>query len=415
MRSLSASDRVMFSPCVPSRRVVSYRTTGLRRRRPAPGSVMPATAAPSASMTAVAKAVVPTTTSPSDPSRRIGQVAGPPAVVEGRADGRLDRLGRVGPAQRQRSSIAADRIVPIGLAWSWPAMSGAEPWIGSYRPNVPCVGPPLAERRRRQHPEAPGQDGRLVRQDVAEQVLGDDDVEVGRPADQQHRARVDQLVAERRRPGYSARDLVGDRPPQARRREHVRLVDADVTCRAAPRASSKASRTIRADLGLGVRQRVERACRSPPVAGRLASGPRSRRPPVSSRTMSMSTPSSSSGRSGDDAGERRMDASPAAGWRTGRARRAGRRAPAPGGPRPPGRPTSGRRPRRAGSRRPSPQAVDVLGPDRHAVRVDRRAADEVLGPLDARTRSAPPAASTTRRAAATTSGPTPSPGIVAIR
>ena len=27
--------------------------------------------------------------------------------------------------------IAADRIVPIGFALSWPAMSGAEPWIGS--------------------------------------------------------------------------------------------------------------------------------------------------------------------------------------------------------------------------------------------------------------------------------------------
>ena len=37
----------------------------------------------------------------------------------------------------QRRSIAADRIVPIGFALSWPAMSGAEPWIGSYSPNVP--------------------------------------------------------------------------------------------------------------------------------------------------------------------------------------------------------------------------------------------------------------------------------------
>ena len=29
--------------------------------------------------------------------------------------------------------------MPIGLARSWPAMSGAEPWIGSYSPNVPCA------------------------------------------------------------------------------------------------------------------------------------------------------------------------------------------------------------------------------------------------------------------------------------
>ena len=31
----------------------------------------------------------------------------------------------------------------MGLAIPWPAMSGAEPWTGSYRPRVP--GPRLAE------------------------------------------------------------------------------------------------------------------------------------------------------------------------------------------------------------------------------------------------------------------------------
>lgn len=35
-----------------------------------------------------------------------------------------------------RSSIAALSIVPIGLAIPFPAMSGAEPWIGSYKPRV---------------------------------------------------------------------------------------------------------------------------------------------------------------------------------------------------------------------------------------------------------------------------------------
>ncbi len=34
----------------------------------------------------------------------------------------------------QRSIIAEDRIVPSGLATSRPAMSGADPWMGSYRP-----------------------------------------------------------------------------------------------------------------------------------------------------------------------------------------------------------------------------------------------------------------------------------------
>ena len=156
-------------------------------------------------MTAVAKPVVPTTTSPSSGSpasarsavRQPSSRAAPTAAST--ASAASARPSEV------RSSIAADRIVPIGLAMSWPAMSGAEPWIGSYSPNVPCVGPPLAERGRRQHAEAPGEHGRLVGQDVAEQVLGDDDVEVGRPPDEQHRARIDQLVAEPRRPGTRPR------------------------------------------------------------------------------------------------------------------------------------------------------------------------------------------------------------------
>ena len=35
-----------------------------------------------------------------------------------------------------RRSIAALRIVPIGLAIPLPAISGADPWMGSYRPLV---------------------------------------------------------------------------------------------------------------------------------------------------------------------------------------------------------------------------------------------------------------------------------------
>ena len=34
----------------------------------------------------------------------------------------------------RRSIIATLRIIAIGFAFPWPAMSGAEPWIGSYMP-----------------------------------------------------------------------------------------------------------------------------------------------------------------------------------------------------------------------------------------------------------------------------------------
>ena len=66
------------------------------------------------------------------------------AGVDGHEIGRAVPVGRARPTRRprwrgpghpwpndQRSIIAADRIVPIGFAMSRPAMSGAEPWIGS--------------------------------------------------------------------------------------------------------------------------------------------------------------------------------------------------------------------------------------------------------------------------------------------
>ena len=35
-----------------------------------------------------------------------------------------------------RNIMAEERIVAIGLAISFPAISGAEPWLGSYKPNL---------------------------------------------------------------------------------------------------------------------------------------------------------------------------------------------------------------------------------------------------------------------------------------
>jgi hypothetical protein len=114
--------------------------------------------------------------------------------------------------------MAALRIVPSGFAIPLPAMSGAEPWIGSYSA---C---PVAQRCAGEEPQRARQHRRFVGQDVAEHVLGDDHVEGLRGGHEAHRARIDELVldADARRLG---RYLVRDLSPEARRLEHVGLVD----------------------------------------------------------------------------------------------------------------------------------------------------------------------------------------------
>ena len=61
-------------------------------------------------------------------------------------------------------------------------MSGAEPWIGSYRPNVPWAVRRSPSDADGSIPRLPARTRGLVGQDVAEQVLGHDDVEATRAA-----------------------------------------------------------------------------------------------------------------------------------------------------------------------------------------------------------------------------------------
>ena len=72
-----------------------------------------------------------------------------------------------------RSISAAERNIASGLAIPCPAMSGAEPWTGSNRP-----GPSAPSEALGQHADRARQHGGLVAEDVAEQVLGQDHVEV---------------------------------------------------------------------------------------------------------------------------------------------------------------------------------------------------------------------------------------------
>ena len=160
-----------------------------------------------------------------------------------------------------RSSSATERNIASGLAIPCPAMSGAEPWTGSNSPGVP--GSP--ERRARQHPDRAGDHRRLVAEDVAEHVLGDDHVEVARGGDELHRGVVDEQVLERH-VGSRAATSTHDRAPQPRRLEHVGLVDARDL---APRGAERDARDA-LDLRDGVGAQVARACR------RCASSRRSR-------------------------------------------------------------------------------------------------------------------------------------------
>ena len=64
-------------------------------------------------------------------------------------------------------------MVASGLATPLPAMSGAEPWLGSVQALAPGV-----QRGRRQHADGTGEHGGRVRQDVAEHAAGEQHVKL---------------------------------------------------------------------------------------------------------------------------------------------------------------------------------------------------------------------------------------------
>ena len=94
----------------------------------------------------------------------VSQRRGPPRF-------RSAQLPRPHPKE-WRSIIAAERIVAIGLALPCPAMSGALPWIGSYRPKVPCAVSRSPQRSAGQKADRTHRRAGEVGQDVAEQVAG---------------------------------------------------------------------------------------------------------------------------------------------------------------------------------------------------------------------------------------------------
>ena len=83
----------------------------------------------------------------------------------------------------------------------------------------------FADARRRHHADGTADDRRLVRQDVAEKIARDDDVELRRTHGKLHGAVVD-IKIRKLDIREVLRDLSHRAPPEARGREHIRLVNA---------------------------------------------------------------------------------------------------------------------------------------------------------------------------------------------
>ena len=210
--------------------------------------------------------------------------------------------------------------------------------------------------------------------------------------------------------GYVGAELVDDRPPEPRGRQHVCLVDAR---EAVPPPAGELERQLddAPDLGLRVRQRVAGGS----IAGRarrLRSAPRSRGHRSARERSAGRRPRGDRARSGDEA--------TSAGWTvTGR-----RFANSPSVPRSANSACSGRTvaaglshlgPPHAPSRIASPAPAASMSSGRIATPyVSIALPPAAISDQSTPKSNARPAASSTARPAATTSGPTPSPGIVAM-
>jgi hypothetical protein len=85
------------------------------------------------------------------------------------------------------------------------------------------AGPAVGEARRGRQADPAGERSGQVAEDVAEHVLGEDDVELVGREDELHRRVVDEHVLELD-VLVVGRDLVDDAPPHARGVEDIRLV-----------------------------------------------------------------------------------------------------------------------------------------------------------------------------------------------
>ena len=178
----------------------------------------------------------------------------------------LDRRGDLGAAAAGRPEVIEQQRgredrPRSGRPCAWPAMSGAEPWTGSNMLRSRAIGVDVAAGGQA---DAAGDGGGEVGEDVAEQVVGDDDVEACRIRHQEDRGGVDVLVVDRD-VGELGRDRVERAGPEVRRRGRARWScgPASASCAAGPgrgrrRRGRRARRRTRVEALLG-RDLVRRA------------------------------------------------------------------------------------------------------------------------------------------------------------
>jgi len=112
----------------------------------------------------------------------------------------------------------------------------------------------VAERRRGQHTQGAGQRCRLVAEDIAEHVIGQDDIERGRAAHEVHGTGVDEDIFQFDI-GVSPGDFVHGAPPQAHGGQDIRFVNRCHLAAALPRGpEGDVGHSL--DFGDGVVQRV---------------------------------------------------------------------------------------------------------------------------------------------------------------
>ena len=182
-------------------------------------------------------------------------VAGAQAVGQHLADRPFDALAdlRVAEGVAKHHRHRQDRRKRIGLVLSGDVRGGTvDRLVESLAVGI--------QRRGRQHADRAGEHRRLVGQDVAEHVAGDDHVELLRIAHELHRRVVDVHVRELH-VGIVLAHRADDFAPQDRRIEHVGLVHRAELAAALARDVEADARDA-ANFRLAVEHRVEAFGRS---------------------------------------------------------------------------------------------------------------------------------------------------------